>query len=796
MTASTALLLAHVLLTPGLPAASLQAGSQARSIDAATPITGTVRDSAGGVIQGAAVIVRVASGAERQAVTDAAGRFTVTPPAAGEVILIVRATWFAESRRTLSATTVREALEIVLEPAGITDSVTVTPTRTEQRLGDVPASVSVIGRDEIRRSAAVLPDDLLRQLPTFSLFRRSSSISAHPTSQGVSLRGIGPSGVSRTLVLLDGIPFNDPFGGWVYWTRIPIEGAERVEVVDSASSSLYGTYAMGGVINIVTSTPQRRTFDLKSQYGNRQSPKLDVRGSDVWGKVGVSFDASVFDTDGYVPVVAVNPAGAQERGPVDNNANVSFRNVGLKLQYSPSETVHAFGRIGYFREERDNGKITTVGPPTEEANDTTLTSLSGGVHVRLADSSHLQASIFGDIETFRSNFMAVANISPAEPRSIGRMTLNQRVPTNAVGGMVQWSRAFGARHYVTAGTDWRWVDGDSQEDALDAVTGTAVTLRRIAGGTQRNLGAFVQDLITPTPALTLTLSARVDSWRNYDPHNIETTIATGAVSDPDLPEGNDTVASPRAGVRYRVNDRVSVWGGIGAGFRAPTLNELYRSFRLGAVLTQANPLLGPERLVGGDLGVSLALSPALTWRATWFDNRVEDPVSNVTVGTNLQQRQNLGRTRIWGLQTDAEYRFASFWRVSGAYLYEEAKVKENDTVPALVGKFLAQVPKHRGTFQVTYANPRVAVVGLDVQAIGTQFDDDQNVRVVPGYDEPGLPKYAIVSLSVSRALNRSLDVFLAAQNLLDQEFYVGTLPTLIGPPRLVNVGIRIRFQGN
>ena len=162
-------------------------------------------------------------------------------------------------------------------PAGVTDEVTVTPTRSEQRMGDVPASVSVISRSDIRRSPAVLPDDLLRTLPTFSLFRRSSSLSAHPTSQGVSLRGIGPSGVSRTLVLLDGVPFNDPFGGWVYWTRIPLEAAERVEVVDSASSSLYGTYAMGGVINIVTSTPQRRTVEMKTQYGNLDSPKLDVR---------------------------------------------------------------------------------------------------------------------------------------------------------------------------------------------------------------------------------------------------------------------------------------------------------------------------------------------------------------------------------------------------------------------------------------------------------------------------------------------------------------------------------------
>jgi outer membrane receptor protein involved in Fe transport len=767
---------------------------QTRPATIVTPISGVVRDGAGGVVQRATVIARLISGAERQTTTDMEGRFSILPPAAGDVTLIVRVDGFEELRREITGTAGREALEIVLSPAGVTDEVTVTPTRSEQRMGDVPASISVISRDEIRRSPAVLPDDLLRTLPTFSLFRRSSSLSAHPTSQGVSLRGIGPSGVSRTLVLLDGVPFNDPFGGWVYWTRIPVEGAERIEIVDSASSSLYGTYAMGGVINIVTATPQRRNLEMKTQYGSMNSPKLDVRGSDVFGKVGVTFDASVFDTDGYEPVVEVNPAGQTERGPIDNKADVTYRNLGVKLDYSPNEHTQTFARIGVFREKRDNGKISTFEPFTEEANRSEVNSFSGGVKMRLADQSQLSGTIFSDVETFRSNFMAVVQGTPV-PRSVGRMTLNQRVPTTSVGGMVEWSKTFAGQHYLTAGTDLRWTDGDSEEDALDPLTGTSVVLHRVAGGTQRNLGLFVQDVISATPDLMITLSARVDSWKNYDPHNTETTVPGGIVSDPDLPERDDTVASPRAGARYRVNNRVSVWGGYGGGFRAPTLNELYRSFRVGAILTQANPLLGPERLWGGDLGVSFLAANNLTVRSTYFDNRVKDPVSNVTIGTNLQQRQNLGRTRIWGIQTDAEYRFKSMWRVFGAYLYEQAKVTENETNPALVGNYLPQVPKHRGTAQVSYENPRIANVTFEVQAVGNQHDNDANDRTVPGLEEPGLPKYAIVSLGVSRALSPQVDAFLAAQNLFDQEYFVGTQPTLIGPPRLVSVGLRLRLQG-
>src|SRR5699024_8370972 len=119
-----------------------------------------------------------------------------------DATIVVRASGFAEKLLPAS-----ESLNVELAPATLFESVSVTPTRTEQRLADVPASVSVIDREQIRRSPAVVADDVLRQTPTFSLFRRTSSLSSHPTAQGVSLRGIGPSGVSRSLVLIDGIPF-------------------------------------------------------------------------------------------------------------------------------------------------------------------------------------------------------------------------------------------------------------------------------------------------------------------------------------------------------------------------------------------------------------------------------------------------------------------------------------------------------------------------------------------------------------------------------------------------------------
>jgi len=215
-------------------------------------------------------------------------------------------------------------------------------------------------------------------------------------------------------------------------------------------------------------------------------------------------------------------------------------------------------------------------------------------------------------------------------------------------------------------------------------------------------------------------------------------------------------------------------------------------------------------LAWSELGVNVAPRRDLTWRTTWYDNRVTNPVSNVTlttVGANVtQQRQNLGGTRIWGVQTDVEYRPGPFWKFAAAYLYNHARVTDGGAANAsLVDKFLPQVPTNRGSIHVAYANPKYITVAFGMQFLGAQFDDDQNVRTVPaialsdaGYPAsttPGLPKYTLADLTVSRRVVRTLDVFAGVQNLFDQQYFVGTLPTTIGSPRLVNAGVRVRFSG-
>src|SRR6185436_13423978 len=175
-----------LLFCLALPVAALGQGT----------VKGIVRDSTGLPVAGAVIVVQTASGVEQHGVTGTDGRFELTRGIPKGATLVVRAGGFAVKTQAVAESS--SELEVVLQPARLFDSVTVTPTRTEQRLGDIAASTHVIDQEEIRHSPAVMADDVLRSIPTFSLFRRTSSLSAHPSAQGVSLRSIGPSGVSRS----------------------------------------------------------------------------------------------------------------------------------------------------------------------------------------------------------------------------------------------------------------------------------------------------------------------------------------------------------------------------------------------------------------------------------------------------------------------------------------------------------------------------------------------------------------------------------------------------------------------
>jgi len=760
-------------------------------------IDGTVLDRQGLPINDASVTVTQKQGTLQKSTQSSTGKFKVDGLAAASYDVKVEAPGFSAQTMVVDLRTQTSApIEVRLEPAGRSEEVSVAATRSEQRLDSVAESVSVLNEEEIQKSPALVADDVLRQIPTYSLFRRSSSLVTHPTSQGVSLRGIGPSGGGRTLVMFDNAPFNDPFVGWVYWTRVPLMNATKMEIVDGTTSSLYGNYALGGVVSIDSRAPQKRTIIFQPQFGYFSSkvpgqydglytPKVDFYVSDVFGKLGVSLEGSIMNSNGY-PVIAPD-----DRGLVDTKANVHYSNFNFKANYALTSKVNIYFNGGRFTENRNNAKVaTTVTPGVPEGNDTRWLSGNVGVHATLSDGSDLQVAINTNFEEFHSNFLAVPAATP--PRSVSRQTLTQRVPVDSANGMAQWTKALGGRNILTVGADATWVEGHTNETAY-AVNGTQ-TLTRVAGGKQKYIGGFVQDLIAVTPKLRVTLSGRLDHWTNYDASRVETDLNPADTVLPinaDYADKTNSVGSPHAAALYKFSDRVSAWGGISWGFRAPTLNELYRQFSVGTTLTTANDQLGPERLFGWEGGVNIEPVRNLTWRNTFFDNDFNHAVSNITISTTpaliTQQRQNMGQAHIWGIQSDAEYRILTNWKVNAAYIYDIARVTKFDANPALIGKFLAQVPRHRGTAALTYTNKRFVDVGAAYHYSSAQFDDDTNAP------DRRLGGFATVDLTVSRQVHESTDVFFNMQNILNKEFIVQTLPRTIGAPRQITFGFRFHI---
>ena len=654
------------------------------------------------------------------------------------------------------------------------EPVVVTVTRMEQKAGEAPASVTVLTRDDIEHSASQTVDDLLRQVPGFSLFRRSSSLVTHPTTQGLSLRGIGPSGTSRALVLVDGVPANDPFGGWVYWGRIPMLGIEQIEVVRGGGSSAWGNYALGGVVQILTRRPTERALYFDASYGTRETMNFDLLLHDVEGPFRISLEGNYFSTGGYDVVKK------SRRGSIDIEADSNHSTFNGRVELLATREASVFVSGSYFYEARNNGTPLQI-------NHTETGSGAIGGRLGTPDEGEWRLVVFADTQQFRSTFS-----TQAADRNSETLALDQRVPTTSAGGWLQWSHRFGD-HLLSAGGDARWVQGETDERVYNA---GAFARTRDAGGQQFIGGVFVQDVYTPIPSLEIVGGLRGDYWYSYDAARHDTPPAAGVPAEQTFNDVERIIPSGRVALLYHATPTTDLRASAYQGFRVPTLNEQYRVFRVRNDVTVANESLRPEKLVGGELGVQQRWGPLLG-RITGYWNEVHDLVANVTlasrladcpVGTTCRQRQNLDLARIRGFETELELRPARDWRFLVSYLFADARVVHAPQQPGLEGKRLAQVPEHGATATVRFSRPSWFDASVTARYVGGQYEDDLNTLPLGGY--------IVVDVAVSRAITKNVELYAAAENIFDRTYSTGRTTDgviSIGEPFMARGGIRLRF---
>jgi outer membrane receptor protein involved in Fe transport len=722
-------------------------------------VHGEVLDPEGASVSGAVVTVD-SGGSLQRTETDAGGRFLVSVPVGAAVPISVEKSGFRRAQRTLTDSDAE--VRIVLEPEGISEEVVVTATRSPARLGDTAASVRVVSARELETSASPAIDDALRQVPGFALFRRSGSRTANPTSQGVSLRGIGASGASRAVILEDGVPLNDPFGGWVYWGRVPRAALERIEVLRGGASDLWGDGALSGAVQLVRREPDLPASLLfEGSAGSQGTEEASLFSAVRLGSYRVLVAGERLATDGYVPV-------AEEfRGPVDVAAGSRHTAADLTVERR-DDAGRTFLRGSFFDEDRENGTPLQV-------NDTQIVQLTAGGD-RAAGAGAVSARVWASDQDYHQTFSAIA-----ADRASERQTRLQDVPSDSLGISLQWSTALAA-HALLAGIESRQVRGESREEVFAGSGSSFVT----AGGEERSGALFVQDAFAAGARWTVTGGVRIDAWQNREGRR-STRVSRDAPSATErFADRDETAWSPRLSVLYRAAPDVTLSASAYRSFRAPTLNELYRTFRVGNVETVANENLGEERLSGAEAGA--AISPGRVFaRAVLYWMEVEDPIVNVTLSSTpaviTRQRRNLGRIRSRGVELDGEARIGRDWRVALGYLFSDSTVVDAPGLPDVEGRWTPQAARQQGSLGIRWDRPAVALAALQARWVGRQFEDDQNqLRLGP---------YWTLDAYVSRAVASGMNVFIAGENLLDERYDVGRTPVAtVGPGRSWRAGVR------
>lgn len=736
----------------------------AAATGAAQSISGTVADVRGAAVSGAEVTLESVGKTER-AMTGSDGSFSFSNAPAGK--LTVSASGFKTYTTEVEPENAG-LLAIILQPAPVT--VTVSVTRSEE--DQLNASFAVITVESLGVTAARTADDTLRQIPGFQLFRRSSSRTTNPTAQGANLRGVSGSGASRTSVLFDGLSLNDAFGGWTYWSRVPMIAVEQIEIFRGGASSFYGSGGLSGAISIV---PVKRNgekflFKAETSAASQNTGDLSLLLLASRGRWHVDLIGDVFRTGGYIPVEETS------RGSVDTPAASRHGNLIFKLGRSFGGSGRVFARGDLFRERRDNGTRLTD-------NQTNFRRLAFGADATSQRYGELQFRAFRERQIYDQTFSAVS-----ADRNTETLSRLQRVPSNAYGASILWRKKL-PDHSLTASAELMQTRGFSDEVGYAAGIATNVSH---TGGEARDLSFFIQDNWKALPKFALNLSVRIDARRNFDGITATRTISSGNVAETRFPDRSDTSFSPRIAAVYDISDAVAIYASYARSFRAPSLNELYRGFRVGNIVTEANAFLTPERASTFEAGGSYSLSnPTLILRASVYSTRVIDPVVSITTSSTptliTRQRQNVGTTLTRGFESDMQYWPTAKLKLNAGYLFVDAKIAEFPAEPTLVGNFLPQVAKHNFTAQAKYDLGRRWNVSTQLRASSPQFEDDRNTLL--------LRKYFTADVRAAHKFSDAVEAFVGIENVFNSRYDIGRTPVrTVAAPRSVRVGLRVNLS--
>ena len=659
---------------------------------------------------------------------------------------------------------------VSLNPAGTVEQVTVAAYRAPLGSLESPVTTRVLSQVALRTTAAPTMDEQVRQLPGIELFRRSSSLVANPTSQGISLRGLGSTSASRTLVTEDDVPLNDPVGGWIHWEEQPQLALDRIEVLRGGGSDLYGSSAIGGVLSLVPVRPATTLGEVRSSYGGLGTYDLSALLETKFGAWGLLGSGGAIGTDGFIQIAP------GQRGPIDTASSMHAQDGVIDAEHNRGP-LRLFVRGSGFNEARANGTPFQI-------NSTRLWRYATGADAQSRNNGSGSLRLYGSTERYRQTFSAISNTpTPSDPICSHRCgetpTRFSQTPDNELGAAAHWSQPIGTDLLVVGGADTHDVRVWDREQTLGA-TPTLTSL----DDRQRDSGMYAEGMWTHV-TWTATASGRLDWFRNFDARQAVWNGTTWVPAAVQPPTTDEFLMNPRMGLSRKFGQHWAISASGFRAFRAPTPSELYRSTQVGSKLTLPNPSLLSERATGWESGVASQWHWG-TIRTSYFDTQVNRPIGAVTINPAsplLLKRQNLGQIESRGVGIDFQLAPQSWLGIDGGYQYAHAVVSRGTED---LGKWIPEVARNMASLNLRAFRPRLGTLALQSRLSGRQYDDDANLFLLHGYFR--LDAYGSHNFG-------PLELFAAGENLFDRAIEVSKTPnTTLATPRVIRAGLQFQLS--
>jgi len=558
-----------------------------------------------------------------------------------------------------------------------------------------PLATSVLDRATVALAPGFSTDRVLRQLPGFDRSRSNSAF----TNYGQLRASFGGAGTDRGVVLVDGFPAQDAFGGQIDWQAYPASEIERAELLRGAGSALYGSGAIGGVLALQTFAPQtgRDAFPegrAGIEVGSNSSADDALQARAPLGRY---LAASLSATSTYFAYRDLPPPYAS---PLDHPAVASSGTTHLRLRYDNGATTFD-GSLRLASDHQDEGRTNYTFDRTLRQADVAATQRIGAALARFA---------------YYVRDTTVYNLADQFPAKPTVLRYRQHVPTDENGFAASVAAQPGKLDLAVL-LDQRRVNGVSRQFGPDGRS-----LQAFGSGVALLQGIGLQAAFH-TPRFEALIGTRADRVR-YDDLALET-ISKGKTTIQTVPGHAEGAISPRVALRYDLAPRVALRVSTGGGFRAPYLNELVRGFNLGAVVMAPNLSLVPERSRTDDAGIDVLFGTArLAFDIT--QTHVTDAIAFRTITPLLMRRENVERAQTNGETLTFAQPLSTCTRLRFSGTSQDPRVTSGPS--GVVGKRLALVPERSATLGIDGAGAGPFGFSVDGSYVGQTYYDDLQMQ--------------------------------------------------------------------